>query len=125
MEIILTDHLSVLVKTQDILAMMSVKNPLLASIRAMMGDGDTMQNVLQNPKTFAEFTNALNELLCDVIIAPPLIENGAEDGVSINQLTMDWKLKIFYALVGGKGTLEQAETFRDGQGTGVVDREAG
>lgn len=115
MTIILTDELAVKVRTYDVLSLLASgkKNPLMGIANKLTGvkDAEAAGNALMDdPESVAQLTETLNKMLIEVVVSPPLKEQGHEEGISVNQFTLEWKMMVFNALIGGHA-VNRAETF--------------
>jgi hypothetical protein len=107
---------AVRIKKYDLLALLSAKNgvpnPLMALVAEHTGDSEQAigQAVIKDPAKLDSLRTMLDEVALKVIVAPPLIENGNTEGISVNELSLDEKLTIFNALAGGE-RLTAVQTF--------------
>jgi hypothetical protein len=127
-EIKLDEQLSVKVRSYDILTLLAGENgkgnPLMSVIVQAMGSGADQQSIgkslMQKPEMISSISKMLNETMVAVVVEPPLIESGSENGISVNEIPFDFKLKIFFELVGGQERLNMAAGFHEIEGSGVV-----
>jgi hypothetical protein len=110
-------------------------------VLAMLGDGEDTnplmaiiaQHTDPNPKKAAEsavknitpeeligISTALNAIMIKIVHWPPLIEQGHEEGVSVNELGITEKMNIFMELAGGQERLDAASGFHDLPPGGLV-----
>ena len=120
----LNNGVAVRVKLFDVLALgndgCGVGNPLLASVfemRQQAGEDADPETVgerimTQDPDKVENLRQALNRMLIQVVLAPPLIEQGHEQGISVDEFTFEEKSFIYGEIMGGE-QLDAAMTFRE------------
>ena len=129
-EIQLTEQLSVKVYPIDVVAKLSRgddDNPLLSIVAAAVqgSSGDEVgPKLMEDPKTLAALSEKIDEILIEVMVSPPLIEQGDDEGISIGRIPFEHKMTIFNHLMGGS-QLDQLEKFRGGQSSPVVNTQKG
>jgi len=101
------DGVAVKIKKWDLLALLSgdgdVPNPLLSAVSGHMGasDDEVGRALMSDPEKINSLRESLNAILLKVVVAPPLVEQGHEDGVSVDEFTLEEKMIVFEALAGG------------------------
>jgi len=123
---------AVRVKTWDVLALLAedgAPNPLLAAIVGQVegqpnanpeGDAEARgRAVMRDPTALAHLRTMLNGLLIKVVVAPPLVEQGHAEGVSVDEFGLDEKLFIFTEMLGGDARLNAVLKFRDAAPEGL------
>lgn len=116
---------AVRVKTWDVMALLAedgAPNPLLAAmVSRVEGQPAPAQEggveargraVMRDPAALASLRAMLNGLLIKVVVAPPLVEQGHADGISVDEFGFDEKLFIFTEMLGGPERLNAALGFR-------------
>jgi len=129
--ITLTDQLAVKVRRYDVLSLLNQQNlakmnPLLQVLQQAV-DGKDAANVgkslLKSPESLGVLSEILNEVLVQVIIEPPLLEQPGHDSqnaISVNHIPIEFKFRIFMELIGGMEKLTQLVSFQQQQAAGVV-----
>lgn len=112
----MVDPLSFLGSGED-----GMPNPLLAVVaRAMKGGAqDAGRAAMQDPQAVGDFIKRLNGLVIKALVEPPLIEQGHADGLSVDELSLDDKMAIFGALMGGGAALDAVKGFPGAASAGV------
>lgn len=109
--IALNEKLAVTVRRLDVIGYLTQDdppNPLLAVVARRS------ENPLsQDPAALAAIHRTLDTLLLRVMLAPPLLEQGHPDGISLSSIPFAYKFAIFSALLGGEAALAQAAGFPD------------
>lgn len=122
----LSDGLAVRIKVIDVLALLDgqgdAPNPLLGiAVGHTQGSEQEMGEALFNdPARVRALRTTLNEMLKRVVIEPPLVENGTAEGISVDDFSMEDKLAVFTALMGGAERLDAATRFREEPTSPVV-----
>ena len=121
----LSDKLAVKVKTLDVLDYLTGEegrpNPLMAALQKEMGTGSASgQGVMRDPEALPALQEMLTKLMLDVVVSPPLIEQGHEHGISVKQIKLEYKFQIFTELMGGQDGITRLSTFREEPGTSMV-----
>lgn len=119
-EIQLTEQLSVRVRPMDVIAWLSrdEDNPLLATIVQSTQDGtkaaEAGANLMSDGERMAQLSAKLDALMVEVMVSPPLLEQGSENGIPVARITFGQKMAIFFALIDEE-QLGKLENFRSGQ----------
>lgn len=102
------DPISLMIPTED---GPLVQNPLLdvifdhmSSVDPNLKSGseqDMQQNPMENRENLINLKRGLRSVMIAVIIEPPLIEQGNEDGISVDQIGFNIQMEIFNDLMGG------------------------
>lgn len=132
----LTGDVAVKIRMYDILALLSddgdIPNPLLAVAQRRMKPGadeadedEAGRALMSDPKAVDALRGALNRIMIAVVIAPPLVEQGHADGVSVDAFSLEDKMIIFNELSGGDERLDAAARFPDAQTSRVRPAPAG
>jgi hypothetical protein len=123
----LDEKLAVKVKTYDVLDLLigdgQAPNPLMGALqKSMQGDGGggIGQTLMSDPAALAALQNMLNQLMCEVMISPPLKEQGNEQGISLKQIKLEYKFQIFMELMGGEEGVSRLSRFREEPGASMV-----
>lgn len=120
--VMFSDKLGFTVKNIDVMQWMNEQkgNPLLATLQESMKSGD---NPLESPdeKTTELFTKFINDLLIELVISPPLTEQGnkPEESLSLRNVSFAHKVMVFEELTGGK-MFNKASSFREIAPSNVV-----
>ena len=104
----------------ELLAHDNVDNPVLGKLIGSVQQGGG-EGVGRDPAAIAQIAAKIKPIMVDIIIDPPLIEQGHQHGVSVSQIPPGVKLEIFMDLIGGD-QLGAAETFRREQKKSMVAR---
>lgn len=129
-EIQLTEQLSVKVKPMDVIAWLSrgEENPLLATVVQSTQQGtdgvEAGANLMSDQERMGKLSKSLDDLMIEVMVSPPLIEQGHEHGIPVSKITFGQKMVIFKGLVDEE-QLDQLSKFRGGQSSAVVSRSKG
>jgi len=94
-------------------------NPLTSVIMDHMGEHQldkdpqelNMGSLLGDVTKTAALRNGLRDLLIEVIVDPPLLEQGNPDGVPVDTFRLDEQMRIFEEIFGGKDQLAKVEGF--------------
>lgn len=109
----LGEGVAVKVRKLDVLAVLGgekgAPNPLLAAV--MGGTQTAKENALAQPENVAALRETLNAMLIRAVIEPPLVEQGHEEGISVDEFSLDEKLFILTELMGGADQLNAAAAF--------------
>jgi len=97
-------------------------NPLMGIVGQFVGAGpaEVGSLMLSDPTALAGLREMLRGLLIQVVIEPPLVEQGVEDGVSVDEIPLEAQLAVFGAVFGGEDLLRGAERFPAGSAAAVV-----
>lgn len=136
----LTEHLAVEIQSVDFLALLTAgdgTNPLLALMQEMVDrdekgitqDEDGMKlemaQIMKDPDKLRRLVEGLDRMLTQIVINPPLLEQGHENGVPLIRLKSEWKFKIFDQISGGSAQLEAAQRFLEKEGGSLVVAQPG
>jgi hypothetical protein len=103
------DPLMILAAGED-----GVPNPLLAVVNGNTKQDDREEAgraLLSDPQNVNQLREMLNRMIIDFALAPPIKEQGHEDGISVDEITMDEKMTIFTEMMGGDERLSAAMRF--------------
>lgn len=124
--------LALKIQVLDVMALMSgdgeTVNPLMAIVSKAAGtQGRASQvqlgaEIFRDEKALGALSKTLNDMLVKVVVSPPLIEQGFEKGISVNQIPFDAKMKVFFTLMGGEEKVGQLQQFRPEQSPTVAPR---
>lgn len=78
------------------------------------------QVIMSDIESRTALSQSLNSLAIKVIIAPPLLEQGHNPGISVNSIPLHVKIDMFVAMFGGVEKLDAAATFPDRPGPSVL-----
>lgn len=125
-----SDRLSIEVAGYDVMALLTGgRNPILAIIQDMVerdAEGKPQLDkinegaLLDKPEKLAELSKALDQLLIDIVISPPLKEQGFEDGYSLVRIPFNYKMRVFEHISGGEQALTAAERFHPAETPSLV-----
>jgi len=117
------------IRVLDVMGLMAgdgeTVNPLMSIIsKAANNRGNLNQQqlgaeIFKDEKAFGGLVKTLDDILIKVLVSPPLIEQGFEKGISVNQIPFEAKMKVFFALMGGEAPVAQLSQFR-GEESGVL-----
>lgn len=117
------EGLAIQYKAYDLLELLTTDNefnPLLAEVFSK-GSNAVQQQMKSDPTaTMPKLLGLVNEIAVKVIVNPPLIEQGKEDGISVKEIPFMAKFALFQELMGGQQQLEDAKQFLEGQETSMV-----
>lgn len=95
----------------------SAPNPLLAVVNGhTKREGDLEEagrSLLSDPQNVNRLREMLNDMLIRFTMAPPLVEQGHADGISVDEITMDEKMTVFSEMMGGEERLNAAMSFHE------------
>lgn len=95
-------------------------NPLMATLQKSMKEGGKPLDVIgENENAIEGISSIIDQLLIAVVIEPPLVEQGHEDGLSLKNVMISYKMEVFQQLTGGQ-QYAQMNQFRGGQAGNVV-----
>lgn len=77
------------------------------------------------PETLQVLRKELDRVMCEVVVYPPLLEQGHKDGVSLSEFSQEEKQDFFTQLMGGERQLDTAEKFREKPPGGLVTAQDG
>jgi hypothetical protein len=114
----LGDGTEVKIRLMDVLSLLDgdgdTPNPLLAIVAGHTeGKKDPGESFMKDPQAIHSLRVTLNNVMKKVVIDPPLIEAGHPDGISVDEFTIEEKMLIFQALMGGGELLGSATGFRE------------
>jgi hypothetical protein len=119
----------------DVLALLTQgTNPLLAIIQDIVGkeeqgittDGNLDMKMLQaEPEKLKALVESLDKILIDIVINPPLKEQGNPDGLPLIRIPTNFKWKIFQEISGGEAALDATQTFPQAEAVSLVVASAG
>ena len=125
-----SDRLAIEVAGYDVMALLTGGgNPILAILQDMVerdAEGkpqlDTINEaaLLDRPEKLAALSEALNKLLIDIVINPPLKEQGHANGYSLVRIPFNYKMKVFEHVSGGEQALTAAERFHTAETASLV-----
>ncbi len=124
MTVMISDKLGLKVKHIDILMWLSEEkgNPLMAAMRSSMQSGkNPLADIGEDEETVNNLSEVINKLLIEVVVSPPLTEQGnpPAESRSLKNIRLNDKIKVFEALIGGE-RYEQMDRFRNGSPSNVV-----
>jgi hypothetical protein len=110
-------------RVADVLALLdeqgNAPNPLMAIIAdhtkgtpSAAQARQTGAEIMTDPAKRGELRAMLNDIMVRLVVWPPLVEQGHEDGVSVDEFTIEEKMDIFTGLLGGQQRLDAASNFR-------------
>jgi hypothetical protein len=106
-----------------------IPNPLLAVVsgntKAAADPEAAGREIMQDPQNLARLRAMLNDMLIRFVIAPPLVEQGHKDGISVDEITLDEKMIIFNEMAGGEERLNAATRFLEEPSASLVVAPAG
>jgi hypothetical protein len=107
-----------------------IPNPLLAVVsgntKPQGADPEAAGRAfMQDPQNLARLRAMLNDMLIRFVIAPPLVEQGHKDGISVDEITLDEKMIIFNEMAGGEERLNAATRFLEEPSASLVVAPAG
>lgn len=111
-------------KVADIFAVLDdngdLLNPLLPIIQgAIKGQGETPETSLFSaPDALPKLRQLINAIMVRVITFPPLVEQGHDDGISVDDLTFTEKMAVFGDVMGGE-QFDAAAMFPQAQAASV------
>ncbi len=126
----LNDHLAIEVAGYDVMALLTGgSNPLLAILQDLVEkdaegkpqlDSINEAALLDKPEKLAALSAALDQLLIDIVISPPLKEQGNANGYPLVRIPFNYKMKVFEYVSGGEQALTAAERFHPAETTSLV-----
>lgn len=122
MTVMFTDDLGFKVRHIDIASWLADQkgNPLMATLQKSMKDGGKPIDVIsEDENAIAGISSIIDKLLIDVVIEPPLLEQGHEGGLSLKNVMIAYKMQVFQELTGGQQYAQMSQ-FRGGQASNVV-----
>ncbi len=126
--VMFSDNLGFKMRHIDVASWLTAQkdNPLMATLQTSMKQGNNpekaMKDVLTDDKdALGNLANMLNDLLIEVVIEPPLAEQGNDpaESISLMSVLLEHKMLAFSALSGGD-QFAQMSQFRSGQASNVV-----
>lgn len=120
--IMFSDDLGFECKNIDVLQWMNEQkgNPLLATLqKSMKSDDDPLADADED--TIELFTQFINDLLVELVVSPPLTEQGnaPEESYSLRNVSFAHKVMVFEELTGGK-MFNKVSSFREITPSNVV-----
>jgi hypothetical protein len=95
-------------------------NPLLSIVgQHMNGQQAIGKTMMEDPAALHSLRLMLKDVMVKVVVAPPLIEQGHEDGIHVDDIPLEKQMAVFDQLMGGAG-LASAQAFRQKQISPVV-----
>ncbi len=124
MTVMVDENLGFKVNHIDILMWLSEDkgNPLMAAMRSSMQSGNNpLADLGEDEETLHNLTDVINKLLIEVVVSPPLTEQGnpPAESRSLKAILLDDKIKVFQTLIGGN-SYEKMNKFRNGSPSNVV-----
>lgn len=126
----MNERLAIEIAGFDVMALLlGGKNPILGIIQEMVErdengkpklDSLNEASLIDSPEKLTKLSQALDALLIDLVINPPLKEQGHEAGVSLVRIPFNYKMRIFEHISGGDQALTAAERFHPAEGTSMV-----
>jgi hypothetical protein len=125
-----SERLAIEVAGYDVMALLTGgRNPILAIIQDMverdeqgkpqLGKMDESA-LIDQPEKLEALSKALDQLLVDIVINPPLKEQGHENGYSLVRIPFNYKMKVFEHISGGDQALTAAERFHQAETASLV-----
>ncbi len=125
-----SDRLAIEVAGYDVMALLTGgRNPILAIIQDMVerdAEGKPQLDkineaaMLDRPEKLAELSQALDQLLIDIVINPPLKEQGHDNGYSLKKIPFNYKMKVFEHISGGEQALTATQRFHTPETASLV-----
>lgn len=90
-------------------ALGDIPNPLLAAIKDIVGQGGDNEQIARSfvariDDIFGKMgvlDESLTAVMKEIVIEPPLVEQGNPDGVPVRSIPADWQIEVIIAAVGG------------------------